>query len=165
MPLPSALIRVRQRGFTLVELLCTIVILAVLAGTAFSRFTNFGVDSQKAVLARTSAEIMGAARMAHYKCLALIGCHVSAHGVQFTAPSGTIGSAWNGWPTGMSRPGYAQGIKDWISAGGFTVVEMNTAVTEFRLVGARDPYNCMVRYRETATVGVPPTVVVVDSAC
>ncbi|MFD2450873.1 type II secretion system protein [Ideonella paludis] len=149
----------------MIELICVIVILGALSATALPKFSDFQRDARIAVVTRTAAEITGAARMAYYKCLLVSGCYVALHGTKFDAPSGLNGAAWNGWPTGQSRSGYAQGIKDWITISGYTVHELNTAVTEFRLINSLTPTACLARYTETSTLGVPPQVVTVTTGC
>lgn len=55
--------RLKQRGFTLIELVVVIAVLAILAATALPKYINLKVDAADAVAAATAASVISGSTM------------------------------------------------------------------------------------------------------
>lgn len=59
----------KQKGFTLIELIIVIVVLGILAVTAAPQFINFQSDAREATVKGAQASIQGAMQLAYAKAL------------------------------------------------------------------------------------------------
>jgi len=161
----SAQAACRQRGFTLIELIIVIIILAILAATALPRFTSLQVQARVAKLNGALGAIKGAASLAHAACLAstpqctatllMEGVNVTMVNAYPTAnAAGIITAAGiNAGPT--STDGYD--VQGGGAAAGNTITVMVTG---------NDPVNCSFNYTAPVAANQSPTYsILVTSGC
>lgn len=136
-------------GFTLIELVITIVILAVLAAIALPKYIDMSTSARVAAVKAAYGAIWSGASLANTQCLMAATCiQANSSSTPITGPGGIVGVMDNGYPTGMSRVPSYFGIKDWVQVQGFTVIEQSYNTTDFTNDSAPDPAHCMVRYQE-----------------
>lgn len=86
-----------KKGFTLIELVMVIVILAILAAVAIPRFIDLKTDAEKATAKGIASAIMGSATMLHAQYL--VKGTVYTLGNTLTATSAVNGANISGGPT------------------------------------------------------------------
>ncbi len=166
-------VSVTEKGFTLIELVVVITILAILAAVALPRFTNMQVDARVSKANAILGAVRSASALTHSRCL----LDMAANPVgTCTATAGTAnmeGTAitmLNQYPTanaaGIIAAAQLTAATDalTISAGGAGV---STAIT-IDIIGGTSP-NCRVTYTTGAApvAGVvnAPTVAIATGGC
>ncbi len=130
----------KQRGFTLIELVLVITILGILAAFAIPRFAGIETQARISVMQGVAGSLESAAALAHAKQLA----QGASAGGSVTMENITIGMV-NGYPTNAD-------IQNAIRNNGNITAN---GAGQFNYTGFA---NCFVTYTQPAAAGDPPTI-------
>lgn len=150
-----------QQGFTLIELILVILMLAILSAFALPRFANLGRDARIASMQGAAAAIRSASANAHAAWLA----RGSVDG--YLEMEGSTVILVSGYPQAHVT---AAGLGDITDAAGidsasFTATGTASAVT-IRPAGVAAASNCYVRYTQANTTGtVAPAISLQTGGC
>ena len=150
-------------GFTLVELVCTIAIMGILAASALPRFVSINQAAINASLNSMKGALETTSMLLRAKCIMTTGCD-SAYNVQYISDSGINYQMWNGWPDAGDTMNNNE-LDVAITYSGYTVDIANGTQHFFRNASAKDPSNCYVKYQESGVYGNPPTITIFNSGC
>ncbi len=103
------MLKYKQQGFTLIELVMIIVILGILSATALPKFINIQSDANKAVLSGIEGALKDVANMAHAKLLVL-GKAETDNFVNMLISENQKVTMWGGYPHVGSENG--RGVVD-----------------------------------------------------
>ncbi|MEK8046217.1 type II secretion system protein [Ideonella margarita] len=138
-------------GFTLIELVMVVVILAVLASVALPRFLDIGTSARVAVVNALAGTLRSSAETLRMACaVRSTQCDVNARMGSITMDGKTYGLnyGWVGAGTGINT-GL---IDEAVIHSGFSVSIANPYTT-FMLDGAPTPATCSVRYGNAWATG------------
>jgi MSHA pilin protein MshA len=152
----------RPRGFTMIELVVVIVILAIVGGLALPRYFNLGQDARVAAVQQMAGALSTASAQLRAKCALTQGCPMSSG--WFAMPyNGLSFAMWNGYVDAGDDYASVE-IDKAIDYGGFTLVKTAYKHT-FTKDGAPTPANCSATYTEAISAGTAATVTTVTSGC
>jgi MSHA pilin protein MshA len=142
--LESHMIKSKQAGFTLIELVVVIVILGILAAFAVPRFMGLEGEARASTVKNMAGTLMSAASMARAKCQA-----------QSCGAAGQVNIEGTNVRMVAGYPNRAGIISTLQSTEGFT--RSNQGTTAVRFLKAGGGANCWVQYNQ-AVAPNPPTI-------
>lgn len=148
----------RNKGFTLIELVIVIVILGILAATAAPKFIDLSGDARAAVVKGVEGSINSSVDMMHAK--ALIAGETGSSPAAISAAGQTITLVDGGWPAAASLASLLEVDGDISSS---VSAEVATFFHSGRTGTGTD---CAVVYTATSTdVNTRPTVTNTETGC
>lgn len=149
----------KQRGLSLLEMVCTVSIMGSLSATALPYFADLPGDARKSVVMGMQGAMVSASNLMHMKCATHHGCPLD-DGDAVIAVSGTQVAMSRGYPRG----GDPAGIQNAMQFSGFSTVHMGNK-TVFQKDGAPDAAACAVSYESAPADGATPLITAVVSGC
>jgi MSHA pilin protein MshA len=158
----AGLLRPGQRGFTIIELTCVIVIVGCLAATALPKFVNLTTEANIAAVRGMEASLSTASNLLRGACASSSKCDLTSGAADVTVNGISFGF-WNGW-IDAGDAGRNEIDKALVSYNGFTL-QLLTEIHRFTLNSAKTPASCYAQYQEARKAGDTPVISSVVTGC
>lgn len=154
----------KQRGFTLIELIVVLVILGILAATAAPLFVNLKGDANRGVLQGVDASMRSAATLVYAK--AAIAGQLGATGsiaidLNNDGDTGDTGEAAFAVIFGYPTVDNITSLLTLTPAADFTIGTGTVQLTKATTPGA----TCQVAYANAASAGAAPVITLTSTGC
>lgn len=136
----------QAQGFTLIELVCVIVILGILSATAIPRFSDLSREARIAKLNAMAGALHSAAQLWNAVCLLQTQSNCLT-GDTAIIRNGVSVAMFHGYPNAGDNLGGNQ-IDTLITSSGFTITRPSAYYTRFAVGNAPNPDKCAVTYCE-----------------
>ncbi|RUO20939.1 prepilin-type cleavage/methylation domain-containing protein [Aliidiomarina iranensis] len=165
----------RARGFSLIELIIVIIILAVVGVTAAPRFFNLSTDANRALLEELAGASKSAANLVYAKALIQGEAGKVLGTVDLDGDGVSDIETVYGYPTGDRIKGLPNALsleEDWRYGNTFGGTQL--FFSPARIIGSSGPTNnnipllrpdCYLAYRPPTNPGDAPTYTFFDSGC
>jgi MSHA pilin protein MshA len=158
----------KQHGFTLVELVIVMLLLSILAATAYARISQTGAQARLASLQSFKATVLSVATMAKGVCMADSQCDIDHSNVTSSTMIEGNNILFTGrYPVGLAPNGGA-GLDQLIQPGSKFTIQPELSDTNratYFLAGAHDENHCKLEYSITSAAANPSALsVTIDSS-
>lgn len=156
-------------GFTLIELVIVITIIAILSAVAFSRYIDIQIQARIAKAQALYGAVRTAANLAKAECMLDVAgvspsptCTATGGTANMT---GVLVTMQNEYPTADTTGIIAATQINPATDGVIITAGSTTSPLTIEIVGAATPANCAISYTAAVTPGSTPNITLVTSDC